>query len=144
MKLTTIAVNLLITATVVMIVAVLCFLFGLCIALFGGLTATTVTVCTIAAVAAGALVYYAFEEEAIVHVYKLCTYCLQPTSKVKEMLAGAACGLVVAPVQLMLTYVFVALGMSATVAAPVAFAGSMLMFFMNIGYVTLITKRMAV
>ena len=143
MKLTTIAVNLLITATVVMIVAVLCFLFGLCTALFGGLTATTVTVCTVVAIAAGALVYYAFEEVVLEHVCKLYTYYLQPTSRVKEILAGAACGLATFPVPAMFTYVFVALGMSATVASPVSFAISMLMFYMNIGYVTLVTKRLA-
>ena len=143
MKLITIAVNLLITATIIMIVAMLCALFGMCIALFGGLTATTIAVCTVAAIAGGALVYYAFEEEALVHVCKLYTYYLQPTSKVKEMLVGAACGLVVAPVSGMLAYVFTALGVSATVATPVSFAISMLALFMNSGYITLISKKMA-
>lgn len=126
-----------------MIVAVLCALFGLCIALFGGLTGTTVTMCAATAVAVGALVYYAFEEDIIMHLYNLYTYTLQPTSKIKEALAGFACGLVVAPVQMMFTYVLVALGMSVNVAAPVAFGVCMLMFFMNQGYITLITKRMA-
>ena len=143
MRLSTVAVNALITAAVVELVAVLCALFSLCIALFGGLTATTVAVCTVIAVATAALVYFAFEEEMIVHVYKLYPYTLQPTSRVKEGLAGAACGLAIAPVPGMLTYVLVALGMSMTVAAPVAFAVSMLMFYMNIGYVTLVTKRLA-
>ena len=144
MKLTTIAVNILITATVFMIVAVICALFGICIALFGGLTATTVTVCTIAAIAAGALVYYAFEEKALVHVCKLYTYLLQPTSKGKEALAGAACDLLVVPFQLMITYVFIALGMSMIVAAPISFAISMFALSMNSDYIILVSKRVAV
>lgn len=143
MKLNTIAVNVLITATVLEIVSVLGALFGLCIALFGGLTATTVAVCTIASIAAGVLVYYAFEEAALVHVCKLYTYYLQPTSKVKEVVAGAALGLVVIPIQAVFAYVFTALGMSVAVATPVSFAISMMMLFMNHGYITLITKRVA-
>lgn len=143
MRLSTVAVNILITATILMIVAVLCALFGLCIALLGGLTATTVTVCTIAAIAGGALVYYAFEETTLEHVYKLYACYSTDTSKVKEALVGAACGLLVVPFQLIITYVFIALGMSMTVAAPVSFAISMLALFMNSGYITLVSKRMA-
>ena len=143
MKITTIAVNILITATILMIVVVLCALFGLCTALFGGLTATTVAVCTVASIAAGVLVYYAFEEAALTHVYDLYTYYLQPASKVKEVFIGAAIGLVVIPVQAIFTYVFIALGMSVAVATPVSFAICMLMFFMNHGYITLITKKLA-